>query len=256
VKIHPIEHKWYGWIADRPDFRDLKFNRPLPKADLPESVNLESKCPLIVDQGALGSCTANAIAGALHFDALKQSLKDADPVSRLFIYYNERVIEGTVGTDSGAQIRDGIKSVAQIGAPPETDWPYVISHFTKKPSAKAFKDAKKHLALKYESVAQDLDAMQGTLAAGFPIVFGFSVYQSFESPDVAKTGIVPLPKNSEQLLGGHAVMAVGYDNATERFRVRNSWGTSWGQKGYFEIPYVYLTDPDLSSDFWVVEQVE
>src|SRR5271157_81551 len=132
----------YGWIKDRPDFRDHLYRRPagLLAAPLPESVDLRAQCPPVYDQGQLGSCTANAIAGALEFDRIKEGLPDFTP-SRLFIYYNERVMEGTVGTDSGAQIRDGIKSVGSVGAPPETDWPYNIAEFAVKPPPKAFTDA-------------------------------------------------------------------------------------------------------------------
>jgi len=132
----------FGWVPDLPDQRDFLYAAPVENmAALPTSVDLRPQCPKTVyDQGQLGSCTANAIAGALEFDRLKEGLADFIP-SRLFIYYNERVMEGTVGTDSGAQIRDGIKSVGSIGAPPESDWPYNIAEFAVKPSPKAYKDA-------------------------------------------------------------------------------------------------------------------
>ena len=224
-------------------------------AALPPQEDLRPECPKeVYDQGQLGSCTANAIAGALQFDQIKQSLHTFIP-SRLFIYYNERVMEGTVGTDSGAQIRDGIKSVGSIGAPPETDWPYVINEFAMKPPTKAYKDAPLGKALQYQRVPQVLTQMKGCLASGYPFVYGFTVYESFESPQVAQTGVVPMPAAGEKVLGGHAVLAVGYDDSSQRFIVRNSWGPGWGMGGYFTVPYAYLTDNNLSDDFWTVRLV-
>ncbi|WP_163569114.1 C1 family peptidase [Fodinicola feengrottensis] len=246
----------YGWIPDLPDFRDLEFTvADLVATALPASVDLREHCPAVYDQGHLGSCTANAIGGALQFDQIRQQETDFAP-SRLFIYYSEREVEGTVGSDSGAMIRDGIKCVNKLGAPPETDWAYDITKFTQKPPQQAYDDAAKHQALKYQRVTQTVDDMKGCLASGLPFVFGFSVYESFESPDVAKTGDAPMPAKGEKLLGGHAVLAVGYDDATSRFLVRNSWGDGWGQQGYFTLPYDYLTHQGLASDFWVVQSVE
>jgi len=222
---------------------------------LPPSVRLRPVCPPVVDQGELGSCTANAIAVALQFDQMKQKLADVFLPSRLFIYYNERVMEGTVNEDAGAMIRDGIKSVSKEGAPHEKLWPYVIAKFKTKPTAAAYKDALKHRAVLYQRLTQTIDQLKGCLAAGYPFVFGFSVYESFETQAVAKTGKVPMPKPKEKLLGGHAVLAVGYDDSLKRFEVQNSWGTGWGDKGYFTIPYDYLTDANLADDFWTIKQV-
>jgi len=221
---------------------------------LPAAVDLRPKCPAVYDQGQLGSCTGNAIAGAVEFDLLKQKAKDFAP-SRLFIYYNERVMEGTVGTDAGAQIRDGIKSVGKQGACPETDWPYDITKFTKKPPAKAYTNALKTRATSYCRVARTLQQIKGCLASGYPFVLGFTVYEGFESQAVANTGILNMPLSSEKMLGGHAVLAVGYDDKSQRFIIRNSWGTGWGQKGYFTMPYTYLLDENLSDDFWTIRLV-
>jgi C1A family cysteine protease len=163
-------------------------------------------------------------------------------------------MEGTVGTDAGAQIRDGIKSVAQLGVPPETDWPYDIEKFAQKPPQPAYTDALHDRAVSYSRLVQTLSQMKGCLASGFPFVFGFTVYESFESQEVAASGVVPMPKPAEQVLGGHAVMAVGYDDPSGVFIVRNSWGPAWGQAGYFTMPYAYLTNPDLASDFWTARK--
>lgn len=232
------------------------FSAPHPRRALPPRVDLRPLCAPVYDQGMLGSCTANAIAGALQFDLIKQQASDVFPASRLFIYYNERVIEGTVEEDSGAMLRDGIKSVAKEGAPHEPLWPYVIREFRTKPAATAYTDAAKHPAILYQRVRQDLRQMRGCLAGGFPFVFGFSVYESFESATVARTGHAPFPKPNEKMIGGHAVLAVGYDNIKRWFIVRNSWGTHWGLKGYFTLPYAYLLDENLSDDFWAITLVQ
>jgi len=249
--------KRYGWIPDLPDHRDRMFAAaPSTIGALPPRVDLRPSCPPVYDQGSLGSCTANAVAGALQFDEIKQQEADAFTPSRLFIYYNERVIEGTVDEDAGAMLRDGIKSVARQGAPHETLWPYLVSKFRTRPSAAAYKDAAGHQALLYQRVPRTIDQFKGCLADGYPFVFGFSVYESFESAAVARSGAVPMPRPREVLLGGHAVLAVGYDDASGRFLVRNSWGTGWGQAGYCTMPYAYLLDGGLSDDFWTVRLVE
>ena len=246
----------YGWIPDLPDQRDHIFAAPMPVlAALPPSVDLRADCPKTVyNQGQLGSCTANAIAAAFEFDLGKQALTDFMP-SRLFIYYNERRIEGTINCDSGAMIRDGIKSVARQGVCAEDTWPYDIARFTDKPTKQCYTQAAGNLAVSYQRIPQVLNQMRGCLAHGYPFVFGFQVFESFETDEVAKTGVVPLPTTGEQPLGGHAVLCVGYDDASARFLVRNSWGTGWGQQGYFEMPYAYLTTRGLASDFWTIRVV-
>jgi C1A family cysteine protease len=249
--------KWYGWVPDLPDHRDRMFRAPLARiGPLPARVDLRALCPPIWDQGPLGSCTAQAIAAALEFDQRKQQLADVFDPSRLFIYYNERVMEGTVDEDAGAMIRDGIKSVAAQGAPHETLWPYDLKRFRVKPAAKAFSDGRKHAAVLYQRVTQDVGQLRGCLASGYPFVFGFSVYTSFESDAVAASGRVPMPKPAERMVGGHAVLAIGYDHPAERFILRNSWGTSWGRDGYFTMPYAYLLDDNLSADFWTIKLVQ
>jgi C1A family cysteine protease len=252
----PSKHGAYGWSRDLPDARDVMYAAPLlgMAKGLPASVDLRPKCPPIYDQGQLGCCTGNGIAGAIEFDQMKLG-KTAFTPSRLFIYYNERVMENTVSSDSGAQIRDGIKSVATLGAPPEKDWPYVISKFADKPPAAAYTDAKLDLVASYAKVSQVLQQMQGCLADGYPFVLGFTVYESFESAAVAKSGIVPMPAPKESVVGGHCVVAVGYNDATRTFIIRNSWGTGWGMKGYCTMPYEYLIAPHLASDFWTIRTV-
>jgi C1A family cysteine protease len=267
--VTPRKTARYGWTPDLPDARDHLYAAPRPTLEaLPPSADLRAQCPPVYDQEQIGSCTANAIGGAFEFETMKQGLADFMP-SRLFIYYNERAMEGNTGTDSGAQIRDGVKSVATLGVCPETEWPYdgtasdpVTGAFppgdpaAEKPTDTCYKDALNNRATSYSRVNRDLDQMKACLAAGYPFVFGFTVYESFESAEVARTGVAPMPAPDEKVVGGHAVLAVGYDDAAQTFLVRNSWGTGWGQAGYFTLPYAYFTTRGLSSDFWTIRLVD
>jgi C1A family cysteine protease len=253
----PKLNREYGWIPDLPDQRDQLFAAAaVVLTVLPPKVDLRPKCPPVVDQGRLESCTANAIANAHRFNQMKQGVVNHFLPSRLFIYYNERAIQGTINSDSGATIRDGMKTLADLGACPEKIWPYSVSRLTKKPPVRAFREALKHQAIAYRRVTQSLSQMKGCLASGYPFVFGFVVYDSFESQAVSKTGKVPLPGSGESQVGGHAVLAVGYDDPSQRFIVMNSWSVRWGDQGYCYLPYAYLTDVDLAADFWTLRIVE
>ena len=239
-------HK-YGWNRDKQDHRDRRANfsgDPAPSADL------RPKCPPIYDQGHLGSCSANAVCGACRFECLRQG-RDYEP-SRLFLYYTERQKEGTVAQDSGASLRAGIKCTVKTGVCTEAAWPYDITKFTETPPASCYTAVEK--TTQYERVPQELAQLKLCLQTGFPFVFGFQVHQSFESPDVAKTGIMPMPGANDPVLGGHAVMCVGYDDARQVFIIRNSWGTGWGDQGHFYMPYTFMTSPECS-DMWKLELV-
>jgi C1A family cysteine protease len=243
-----------SWRPQLPDYRDLILTLD-SSVKLPTSIDLRSSCPAVYDQGDLGSCTANAIAGAYEFEKMKQSASYFIP-SRLFIYYNERVIEGTVKIDSGAYIRDGIKSVVKQGVCPETEWPYNIKKFKSKPSTKCYKDALKNEVKQYLTINQSLDQFKGCLATiGKPFVFGFTVYSNFMTDSVAQTGIMIMPQAGDSIEGGHAVCCVGYDDNKKMFIIRNSWGTTWGDQGYFYMPYAYMINANLCSDFWTIELV-
>ncbi|HVI41781.1 MAG TPA: C1 family peptidase [Anaerovoracaceae bacterium] len=247
----------YGWRPDLPDHRDLSYSASFKSLFfLPSSVDLRHGCPPVFDQGELGSCTANAIGAMDEFMQSKEKLAHVFRPSRLFIYYNERAIEGTVSQDSGAMIRDGIKSIAKQGVCPESMWKYDISKFAAKPTATCYTEGLKHPAVSYMRVNQTLRAMKSCLADGYPFVFGFTVYESFESQAVADTGVVPMPKANEEAIGGHAVMAVGYSVAKQAFLVRNSWGPSWGVGGYFWMPFAYMTNSDLVNDIWTLRVVK
>lgn len=247
----------YGWIPDIPDRRDIPYRLKSIRT-LPERVELTEtgRMPPVYNQGDLGSCTANAIAAHIDFNRAKQK-EDWFKPSRLFIYFNERAMEGTIGYDSGAYIRDGIKSVVEFGACAEDMWPYNPSNFKSKPADICYQEAMNFQVVQYQRLNnEDLMELKNCLACGFPFVFGFSVYESFETEEVARTGRAPMPKNSESLLGGHAVLCCGYNDKIKRFIVRNSWGPGWGKGGYFTLPYEYMTNSNLADDFWTIRQVE
>jgi C1A family cysteine protease len=241
----------YHWLRDKPDTRDHAFAPKL--TTLPASMDLRANCSAIEDQGNLGSCTGNAIAGIVEY-LCRKARKNTD-VSRLFIYYQERVYEGDVAYDNGAYIRDGIKAMNKIGVPTEALWPYIESRFAYRPSQAAYINAATRKAVGYQRCA-NFAAVKAAIAQGYPVVIGFDVYESFETQAVANTGIMPYPnKATEALLGGHAVALVGYNDSTQRFIARNSWGTGWGDHGYFYMPYQVIQDTSMSDDFWIITSI-
>lgn len=245
----------YNRVKDKHDPRDHKYSAAAP-IDIPDQIDLRPGCSPVEDQGELGSCTAHAIVGALEYDENKQR-EQPIRLSRLFVYYGERGLEGTLTEDSGAEIRDGIKVIAQLGTCNETLCPYVEENFKLKPSLEAYNDALKHKAIAYRRVNQTEDDLLHALASGYPIAFGIYVYDSLESDEVAASGLVPMPDvNKEECLGGHAVLIVGYDRIKRLFIIRNSWGSGWGENGYFYLPFDYVLSPDLAEDFWSVTSIE
>lgn len=247
----------YGWKKQLPDSRDYKLATRIqtPAVELPVRFHLYANQAPIYDQGQLGSCTANAAAGCYEYQRNIQKLGDWMP-SRLFIYYNERVLEGTTGTDAGADLRDGFKTMNQLGCAMESSWPYSAGAFAAKPPTYAYSEALQNKIAVYAAVAQTPQDIKTAIVARHPIAFGFNVYDSFESNTVAATGVVPMPDTAnEQLLGGHAVVIVGYDDHYQAYMVRNSWGESWGDSGYCFMPYDYIHNPALCSDFWVIDSI-
>lgn len=259
----------YGWRRENPDIRDFKYLTSFhpvtePLKPLPDKIDLRPYCPPVYDQGPLGSCTANAIIAAYEYDLIRCNIPNPPvecPVaieypnlSRLFLYYNERLMEGTTQIDAGAVIRDGIKSIAKLGCCKEEIWPYQIAKFRDRPADEAYVEAQNHQAILYASVEESVLGIQIALSDGYPVIFGFTVYDSFESEEVARTGIMPMPGKEEKVVGGHAVVAVGYDIEKEQLIVRNSWGENFGDKGYFYMPFNYVHH--LCRDFWVLKQVE
>lgn len=232
---------------------------------LPGKVDLRPLCPRVHEQGHPLTCTAHALAGAFQFEERRLGLKDFSP-SRLFIFYNSLAYMHAKHATKrqGVNLRAALKTVARHGVCPEKDWPFSLTKaaMARKPNRRAYQIAEHHKITRYERIvmgsrsrAEFLDLMKCRLAQGFPFLFAFLVHESFESVHVAKTGIMPMPKRGERLRGWHAVMAVGYDDRNQRMLIRNSWGWSWGIKGYFWMPYDYISNPRVTADFWTVRGV-
>jgi C1A family cysteine protease len=253
----------FGWRPQLSDQRDKNFfdlpnlilTSQITSIELGSLIDLREKCPAPYDQGELGSCTANAIAFLCEYEWMKQAKPNPFVPSRLFIYYNERFLEGTTSSDAGANIRDGIKSLNKWGFPPEASWPYNITEFADKPPSQAYVQALKEQVKDYGYINQNMINVKTALASLYPVVIGFTVYESFMSDEVAKTGKVPMPGKNESVMGGHAVAIIGYDDDQSCWIVRNSWGSGWGDKGYFYMPYDYFLNPNLAIDLWCVRMV-
>ena len=242
----------YGTIRDRPDRRDFIYVPARIKA-LPALVDLSKKCPPVYNQGKLNSCSANALAAAVWM-AKRHSGARPVAASRLFIYYNERAQQGTSGANDPVPLRDGFKCLIKRGVCAESAWPYRASRFADRPPAACYRAARKRRAQSYQRIRQHLAHLKYCLAEGHPFVMGIAVYkgQGLESAAARRTGSVPMPHGRRHLLGGHAVLAVGYSDRRRSFLVRNSWGPRWGIRGYFWLPYRYVTDPSLAWDFWTL----
>jgi C1A family cysteine protease len=257
-----------GWIRQEPSDKDYDLDH-LTSSGLratlsmagapPASVDLRAYDVPIVDQGNLGSCTANALAGLLGW-YIKKTTGMNYVASRLFTYYMTRLLEGRpANQDTGATIRGTIGSLAVFGVPPETSslkgivWPYTISKFSQIPPMAVSLAALAYQGVTYALIdkpgTQDvLGTIKSVLAAGFPMEFGFDVFSSY--PSASKTGIFAVPKPGEQIVGGHAVMAVGYDDSMQALLIRNSWGLV-GNAGYFWLPYWYILN-NHAADFWTL----
>jgi len=250
------KHK-YGCKRDTPDASDklycLQPHLYTANVPLPVTVDLRPQCPPVYDQGQLGSCTANAGSCAVQFDMMDQK-ENVETPSRLFLYYNERVMDGDVKEDGGSSLRTCIKSINTSGVCGETLCPYVASNFAVKPSTAAYTEAKTHKGVLSYRVNQTLYDLQHCVFSGRPFIFGFTVFESFESQAVAQTGTMPMPAQGEQQLGGHAVTCVGYKPGY--FIVRNSWGADWGDKGYFYMPEAFMLNASLCNDFWCLQSIK
>lgn len=238
-----------GWIPDILDSRDYKYKRKC-LCFKPQKIDLSKYCSPVEDQRTLGSCTAQALVGNMEYLDYRDDKKHTD-LSRLFVYYNERMIEGTINQDSGAYIRDGIKSLHKYGVCPEVMHPYNISKFKIKPTQKCYEEAVNRKISSYMRV-NGVTGIISSICEYYPVVFGISLYESFQSIYTARTGIVNMPKRTESLIGGHAIMATGFDRKERRFICRNSFGIQWGKNGYFTIPFDYVSK--LGRDFWTIRK--
>jgi C1A family cysteine protease len=236
------------------------------KVSLPVSMDLRPVCPPVYDQGSLGSCTGNGWAFLVEWCQVVAKWRKLWTPSRMFIYYDERVLDHDVNQDAGASVADGGRVVTRWGTCKETTWPYIVQKYKVKPSAAAYNEAAKY---KIQSVATldntNVAEVKAAIAAYHPVVMGFDVYKSFESDQVAANGLVPLPGPGEKLLDGHCTVIVGYNDAFEFpsvfsvppgcYIVRNSWGPHWGLQGYFLVPYSYFDNPNLASDYWTASGI-
>jgi len=273
-----------GWIPDYPDFRDytemtdevksiLNSSREVSKAkSLPVSIDLREWCSPIEDQGAIGSCTAHAGAGIIEYYERKSFKRHID-ASRLFLYKVTRNLMKMKG-DTGAYLRTTMGAMVLFGVPPEDYWSYadVEKRFDLEPPAFCYAYAQNYQTIKYyrhdtpgtkaDGVLREVKA---SLSKSHPAMFGFTVYNSMEQAE--STGRIPFPSQKEKIEGGHAIVAVGYDDrmkiknkygkieTTGALLIRNSWGKQWGEKGYGWLPYEYVLK-GLAEDFWSVLKKE
>ena len=280
-----------GWLPDYPDFRDytVEYDEIAPKLkalgqkdsvkamltkigvlestkkSLPPSVDLKAWCSSVENQGALGSCTAHAGIGLVEYFERRAFGKHID-ASRLFLYKVTRNMLHWTG-DTGGFLRTTMGALTLFGVPPEEYWPYIIADFDKEPSAFCYAFAQNYQAISFyrldpPGTSRDalLKQIKADLAGGLPSMFGFTVYSSIAQAET--TGKIPYPTPGEKILGGHAVAAVGYDDATKikntnphaaetkgAFLIRNSWGTVWGDNGFGWLPYDYVLN-GLAIDWW------
>ena len=256
------QSRHYGAKRDRPDRRDLIMPR-FEARDIPTDPEVDLSKYMrfsVYKQLHLESCTANAVCAAYCFDLKRQELPDFNP-SRLFLYYNTREIDNVVDENSGVSLRDTVKALKSQGVCPEKSWPYDPPKFKIKPSDRCYQEAKGNIVSKYERIKDfwDRNQLRACLKAGNPFVFGFKVYPSFHDPEVSAFGVMKMPSQREldgNPEGGHAVLAVGYNDEKKVVKVLNSWGPCWGSDGYFYMPYDYITDANLCLDFWKIEFVQ
>lgn len=244
---------WYGYRRDRRDDRDYLF-RPR-RLKLPAKIDLRPDMPAVLNQGALGSCVLNATTLALRYCLIKAGAR-APRLSRLQSYYDVRKLQGTLNEDSGCEIRLAIKCANKIGIGRELLWPYKVRAFKQKPPAGIYKDALAFNAVEYRRVRVKATHIKAALAEGHPVIVGIALFESFESKAVEQTGVVPMPDTrKEAMLGGHAMLVVGYGQRAGHFTVRNSWSSSWGHRGDCYIPETYIGSPKYGSDYWIVSLV-
>lgn len=247
----------YGYKPGLKDPHARLYALRLPAVNeiLPATVDLQPQCPAVYDQGQEGSCTANALAFIFDFQRWQQGLTFMTP-SRDFIYAQELLREGSFGQDNGAFGGDGIAALQEIGVPPESVWPYTARGYCTSPTPAAIaaaKDNKVRAAELLNPAENGIYEIKHALFHKRPVAFGMTLFESFESEAVARTGHVPDPVRGEPQLGGHETALVGYDDAQKKFKVRNSWGAGWGQQGYFWVSYKYVLAS--GGDFRVITEV-
>ena len=245
-KARKVDPRDYTFSVERDPTKNVETFTTIKKSNTLQGIKYVSApsfsispLPAIINQGQLGACTANAF----YYTTMKQT-KNMLPLSRLYLYANCRCIDDTpLNQDDGTTIASLCKAVATYGLCKEVIYSYDIKKFVDLPPLIAYQSAKKLKVFNYTYIKQDLNSLKGALTLyNVPIIFGICVYDSFLTNDVATNGIVPMPNTEKEICqGGHCIVAVGYDDATKTFTCANSWGTSWGNKGYFYLPYDYIT---------------
>lgn len=247
-----------GWIPEHPSIKDYKFGASamastiIPQGESTDRRALMLNAP-VIDQGDLGSCVGCSSAYAVAF--LRRSDKDrlSTLYSALFQYYEARLADGPQwrDVDSGAYIRDSMDRLRKVGIPPATRWPYNVKKFAKTPPKSAYEEAKRwRLGAHWK--CESLEDILKAIASGCAVVGGISLYSSSQTPEVGRTGRIPDPKQSDKLLGGHALYFDRYSYPDRAVRFQNSWGPTWGDGGYGYVSFGYLSNPDLADDFWAM----
>jgi C1A family cysteine protease len=240
----------YGYIKDEEDPRDLLFKPKVTHIEVPLDLDLRNIQSPVRDQDSIGCCTGFGITSTFDVSYFKKHKKFLNP-SPLFVYYLERVLENSVNQDAGAQIRDGIKCLTKYGVCSEKAWPYDVNKIFTKPVQAAYKEALGNKIISYERLTSLIQVKQAH-AEKLSVVFGMTVFESFESDEVARTGKVPMPKSNEKILGGHCVHTSGHFGSRHTELCKNSWSKKWGMGGYFELPDEYFTS-GLVDDMWIIK---
>lgn len=244
----------HGWKPDRPDHRDLIMQAPPIKAKIAVKADISSRMSRIEDQGDIGSCVANSSTTGFEY-LFRAAGKKQPELSRLFVYYFSRYLDGTdPNDDAGTYIRTAMKTLATYGVCTEDLWPYIVSKYNVKPSKEAVSNALTHQALRYYRTPTLLH-IKYSISEGFPVVFGFSVPETIFDDTTTQTGVVLYPGPATKMVGGHAVIACGYDDIKKQLKFQNSWGPVWGDKGHGYLPYDFITK-GLADDFWTIRQGE
>lgn len=255
-----------GLEPDSHDPRDFVrvYGAPdIPSTDEHPKVDLRKYINRVYDQGDIKCCSANVLCSAYELELKIQAETDTScghfDSSRLFVYFNSRVYTNIAGQHIGVSLRDTFKAMHEVGICQESLWPYEELKITQKPSPAAYKYAEGNIISKYERLEQDIHQFRACLKEGFPFAFGFKLYESFHCDENEKEGLLPMPsaqeiESNKRTL--HGVLAVGYDDTTQCITVLNSWGDTFGDKGYFYMPYKFITDPELAMNFWKIEEVQ
>ncbi len=251
----------FGWVRGAYDPRAIRWQAPRQLAQgLPDAFDLQPMMPPVYDQGSQGSCGPNSLCGILQFLAMMQQLSDQSLQSRAFVYWITRQLMGTTDQDSGVDNPTMLKALKQFGYIPDTEMPYNDQDYTTQPSSQDYADALPHAVDGYAGVDQNEQTISASIAAKQPVLFGFTVYESMLSQQVARTGMVPMPTGRDRVAGGHDVVLVGYDSTKRLYKFRNSWSISWGQNGYGFFPYDYVLNPNLAGEpggiaGWIIPKV-